>query len=360
MKKESNENKSKFFFILLLLVLAVIAFLMIRPFIVTILLAAVCAYIFYPFYKFIKKRIRSENVSAFIVTILIFTIIFLPVFFLFNTLAVEIYSSYKTFQQTLTNTSFVASGCTDKSFVCSVINYFNSSLESSAFRANLNEMIRQGSNLILKGVSTFLLSIPGRIFQLFVMFFTLFFLLRDSRKIIQGLSYIVSIKPSHVHKILKEFDNSLYAVVYGNILIAFVQGIVAAVGFYFLKVPSFMLWGFLTIIASLIPFIGPPIIWAPLAIFRMVNGYILHNSSIFWNGIIIFLYGFFIISTIDNILKPKIIGDRAKTHPLVIFFGIIGGLAFFGFAGIILGPIILTLFWTCFDIYKTEYLGNKT
>jgi len=102
------------------------------------------------------------------------------------------------------------------------------------------------------------------------------------------------------------------------------------------------MWAVLTFFAAILPFIGAPLIWFPIAILRIIEGF-LGKSNYVYSGVGLLLWGFLLVSTIDNIIKPKIIGDRAKLHPLIVFLGIIAGLKLFGFIGIIVGPVICAI-----------------
>ena len=106
--------------------------------------------------------------------------------------------------------------------------------------------------------------------------------------------------------------------------------------------------------AALIPFVGTPIIWLPAALYRFSNGLASGNNWKITSGIILFLYGALIISTIDNFLKPKIIGDKAEVHPILVLLGVLGGLKLFGIIGIIIGPVILAVFKMVVEIYEEE------
>jgi len=107
-------------------------------------------------------------------------------------------------------------------------------------------------------------------------------------------------------------------------------------------------------LASLIPYIGSSIVWLPASLMLIINGYTDMDTSIILKGMLLMLYGIFIVSTIDNILKPKLIGDKSGLHPLLVLLGVVGGLKFLGFIGVIVGPIIIALLITFIKIYEEE------
>jgi len=129
---------------------------------------------------------------------------------------------------------------------------------------------------------------------------------------------------------------------------------VGTLGLYIFGIKSPLVWGIIMVIACMIPFVGAPVVWFPLGVFKVIIGLNSGNNYETIMGIGLLAYGFIIVSSIDNLIRPKIIGDRARIHPTIILLGILGGLAIFGFIGIVVGPLILSLFLTFAEIYKTE------
>jgi predicted PurR-regulated permease PerM len=114
-------------------------------------------------------------------------------------------------------------------------------------------------------------------------------------------------------------------------------------------VPSPVLWAFLTAIISIIPVLGAGLVWFPVALYLFISGLV---AGTYWKGIVLFVYGLLVLSTIDNVLKPKIIGERSRIHPLVILFGILGGIQLIGIPGIIIGPLVLGLVDVVMGIFR--------
>ena len=150
-------------------------------------------------------------------------------------------------------------------------------------------------------------------------------------------------------QVFKRFDELSRGMVMGQIVVGVIQGVLAWIAFVILGVPSPVLWAFLTGIISIIPLLGAALVWFPIAVYLFSTGYLIGEA---WKGVALFLFGVLVISTIDNVLKPKIIGERAKIHPLVILFGILGGIQLMGLPGILMGPLILTLFDVVMEIFR--------
>jgi len=110
----------------------------------------------------------------------------------------------------------------------------------------------------------------------------------------------------------------------------------------------------ITIVAAFIPFVGSALVWFPASVTLLFRGVVANNNDLVMKSLGLFFYGLILVSSIDNFLKPKIIGQKANMHPLVILLGVFGGLSLFGFIGIMVGPLLLALFVTSLKIYESE------
>lgn len=323
---------------------------MILPLITTILTSAIVAYLFFPLYKWLLNKTKRKNLSASIVTIFVIIIIAVPIVFIANTLTREISSVYLSSRERIQEGDII----TDESAHDSLAFKINKFLADAIKRPEVLSYIDRISNSLITSLSTFVVTIPRRIINAFVMFFLLFFFVRDGDQMIQKIQMFIPLKKKYQQKLVKKFGSVTYAIIYGHFLTALVQGIIGIIGLYIFGIGSPLVWGIVMIIAAMIPFVGPPIVWFPLGIIKLAQGIIAGSSIVTLQGAGLLLYGFLVISTIDNLIKPKIIGDRAKIHPVVILLGIIGGISTFGFIGIVIGPLIISLLLTFADIYKNE------
>jgi predicted PurR-regulated permease PerM len=134
----------------------------------------------------------------------------------------------------------------------------------------------------------------------------------------------------------------------GTIIIGVIQGSLGGIMFWIAGVPSFVIWGVIMVILSIIPAIGSGLVWAPAGIILLFTGNI-------WEGIFVLLFGGIFISLVDNILRPKLVGNDTEMHPLLVFFATLGGLISFGIIGFIIGPVIMALFLALWEIYGKEF-----
>jgi predicted PurR-regulated permease PerM len=208
-------------------------------------------------------------------------------------------------------------------------------------------------NLVGQGLRWFqgvLIKIPNLVFSIFIIIFSLYFFLKNAKDIMRFIRNFFPLPKGRYRQIFQRFDDLSRGMINGQIVVGMIQGFLAWIGFVILGVPSPVLWAVLTAIISVIPLLGAALVWFPIAVYLFITGYI--AGDLWWKGIALLAYGSLVISTVDNILKPKIIGDRARIHPLIIFFGILGGIQLFGIPGIILGPLVLTLLDVVLGIFR--------
>ncbi len=348
---------SKFIFFLVIILVAWLVFLIVKPFINAVLAGIIISYIFYPVYKKINKLFKKNTVSAFTASILVILVITIPLILFLNAISKEAYVSYIIVKQKVLQGDLFGVDCGVKENpLCSVSDFFKEVISDPQNRFYIEDTIQRTTSYIIDNASTFLFSLPVLLLNLFIIIFLMFYLFKDGKNMFEKIKSLLPFKHTHQGIIFKQFSDVLYAVVYGQLLIALIQGTLGGIGFFVLGIPSPILWGVAMAFFALIPFVGPPIIWMPVALLQILSGLSQADNSLITKGILLALYGAFIIGTIDNFLRPKIIGERARIHPILVLLGVVGGLKLFGFIGLIIGPIILAIFMTLVRIYEEEKL----
>lgn len=350
----------KYFFLALLIITVYLSWLIAKPFIGAILSSFVLAYIFYPVYNWLQKKIRSKTVSSLIVSIILILLLFLPIFFFADTIVEDARVGYLVLRQKLSSGNVFGVACPDADgALCRIMDPVNQLLADPQTNVYLQEAISKGTTFVLTQITGFLLSLPRIMMQLAVTFFLLFYLFIDGEKLIQIGKKLIPLSVRHQTHILKRLQETTFAVVYGSLIVALIQGALGGFGFWLFGVSSPVIWGIVMAIFALVPFIGTAVIWLPASLFLIIVGAAEGNSAMIGNGIGLLLWGALIVGTIDNFLKPKIIGARAGIHPALILIGALGGLALIGFIGFIIGPLILAMLKTLLDIYEREGLRKR-
>ena len=329
----SLKKHSKYFLFALFILLLIGAFLIVKPFISAILTSLVLGYIFFPVYKWLNRRIKKPTVSALLMILLLLIIIFVPAFFFFNMLFGEVAAWYGSYQSTDIAIFFQE--------------HFNVILEESALE-NIDNVLGDIQTYVFTEVSSFVFSLPVKIIGFVIMMFIIFFVFRDGEKIVNAFKKTMPIEESHKYRVFKKVETTVNSLVYGEIAISVLEGIVAIIGFWLLGVSSPVLWGLVVAIVALLPAIGPLIVWLPMSIIMFLQGDVIPAIGIFLFGAII------LTLLLDIVIKPKVLGYKGHIHPIIILLGVLGGLTVFGLTGIILGPVILVLLILVVEIYVKE------
>ncbi len=216
------------------------------------------------------------------------------------------------------------------------------------------ELVTNMSTLLFNNISTFTLSTVHTLFLFFVFFYTMFFFLRDGRKMLEKVLYYLPLSGADQQRMLEKFTSVTGATIRGTFVIGIIQGSLAGIAFVFAGIESAVFWGAVMAVLSIIPVVGSGLIWVPAVIYLYATGaYVAATGLLLFCGLL--------VSSIDNILRPVLVGRDTKLHELLIFFGTFGGISLFGISGFIVGPVIAALFVTIWEIYGEtfkEYLND--
>jgi predicted PurR-regulated permease PerM len=238
--------------------------------------------------------------------------------------------------------------------VRSVIDWLISKLDLT--EEELNNAIMENASRIGKQLVSRITVEVGNVLTGFLNFifmvFTVFFLLKDGTVFLSRIRDYMPFSEEQKDRLTMQVRDIIISTLYGGVIVALVQGTIAGLAFYFLGIPSPVVWGLATSIASFIPLIGAAAVWVPATGYLFVSGAVL-------KGFILAIIGVFGISLIDNVLKPIIIGGRTKMPVLVIFFSVLGGIKLFGLIGLIMGPLVVALFVSVIEIFRNIEGGQN-
>lgn len=195
--------------------------------------------------------------------------------------------------------------------------------------------------------------ISGFSLNIFVLVFVLYFMLIGGRSMETYIYDILPFNPKNRRNIMNEVHMLVRSNAIGIPLLALIQGGIALIGYYIFGAPSPLLFGLATCFATILPIIGTAIVWGPLVIYMGVAGNWGHAIGLL-------IYALVIITNIDNFIRFILQKKMADTHPLITIFGVVIGLPLFGFMGVIFGPLMLSLFLLCLDIFKNEFLDGNS
>jgi predicted PurR-regulated permease PerM len=193
------------------------------------------------------------------------------------------------------------------------------------------------SSAILRGLSSFII---GFLFTLL----SLYYFFKDGHRLFETLKEILPVPPKQRDLLFNRFQEMVIATIYGGILIAAIQGLLGGLSFWILGISSPVFWGTAMALLSFIPLGGTAFIWAPASLLFFIQG-------AFLKGLALLGIGVFVISMVDNFLRPFLVGTRTNIHPLLLLFAVMGGIQVFGMIGLVAGPLIATLCLTLIEIY---------
>lgn len=337
------ERRSRITFYLIMLLLAYLAFILIKPYFGFVVLALIFAYIFNPLYKVFYRYNKRKNLSSAIVTVFVLLLLIIPTVFLVSKMISQASSTIKS----------VSKGSSIYSeFQIDLLSEKLSGLTGMEINleAYLEYVLTRAGKFILEDKAPALINHAADIIiGVFIMFFIMFYVFRGGRGFYEEIKELIPLKRHYKIKLFSEIENMLHAVLFGQVVTSIVQGVLCGIGLYVAGVPNALFWTFITILIGFIPFIGTPVVFVPASVYLM-----LHEQV--GAGIGLLVYGFIIVMNIDNVIKPKIIGSRANVHPVLVLLGVIGGLKVFGFIGLLVGPIIMSLLIIFLRIYSSEFM----
>jgi predicted PurR-regulated permease PerM len=212
----------------------------------------------------------------------------------------------------------------------------------------LNELLTAMQGKAVAAAGVVLQTTSGGMLGLLMALITEFYVLVEWPHIAVRLEAVLPLDPRHTRALILEFRDVSRSALVGTVATAVIQGMLAAVGYAIAGVPAPLTWGLITAIASLLPVVGTFLIWVPIA------GYEIWSGRVEW-AIFILLWGLLIVSiTTDYVIRPRLVGKKGHGHPLLMMVSLIGGIEVMGLAGLIMAPILMSLFLAVLKIYERE------
>lgn len=320
---------------------------LLEPFRDVLLWAALLAVAFRPLQKYLVARTGRPAVSALLSCVIVAVVLVLPLAFVIVMVVGELASLATTMPGEV-----VAFFDPDKPWMQHVHDWLEPPLSLDVLRSR--EFYVQQLIAMRATLSDWTLGLLSNLLEAIVKFvlvlFTLFYLFLDGPELVESLRQRLPLDPEQSEAIVRRTREVIDASLYGVLAIAVIQGILGGLGFWVLGVPSPALWGMVMTITALVPLVGTAAVWVPVVIYLLTMGD--------WSKAVgLTVWGGLVISQVDNLLRPKLVGRRAGLHPLVIFFSVLGGLRVFGFLGLFLGPVVVAITLALLDVLR---LGDTT
>lgn len=343
-----NEFNLQYKTLLLLVVLVTIAFIWILlPFYGAVFWAVILGIIFAPVQRRLQLRFnRPRNVTSLFTLTICLVIAILPVIVISALLVQEGTLLYKS----------VESGELDiAGYLAEFKDLLPASVQGLLDRMGMGDLnglrdkiakgAMTGSQYLATQAFSFGQGTFDFVVSFFIMLYLLFFFLRDGQELVRKLRTAVPLAEQQKRRLQLKFTRVVRATVKGNVVVAVTQGALGGFIFWALDIPSALLWAVIMAFLSLLPAVGAGIVWAPVAVYFLLSGMI-------WQGVVLALFGVFVIGLVDNVLRPILVGKDTRMPDYLILISTLGGMAVFGLNGFVIGPLIAALFMSTWGIFS--------
>lgn len=314
----------------LILAIFTLTFFILKPIIMPIIFGLLFSYVFGPVYKAIQKIVKNKSIATLLLVLSIILIVTIPIFYFVPSIVNQAFEVY-VMMQNLNLTEIIG-------------NFVKGDI-AATLAINLDSIIGQFFTAFLNQFKSVLINLPSLAFQFAVFLFTFYFATRDADEL--G-SYIRSLSPfskATETRFLQEFRGITNAIVFGQVLIGVVQGLALGAGLFFLGVPKALILSFVAALVSIIPVLGAWLVWFPVSIYLLIAGET-------FAGVFLLLYGALFVSSIDNLIRPYMLSKQSTLPIALSLIGTIGGLFFFGIAGLVLGPLVIAYTLIIIEFYR--------
>jgi predicted PurR-regulated permease PerM len=349
----TRSSYSQIFFGLSFVLILYLFYMMLRPFLISVILSLTLVSLFYPNYQQLNRKVRGRSgLSAILMCTIITILLIIPSFLFSIALFNELNQAYGSFQAEMpadwleqalpwqTNPLI-------REFWSGLHQYLG--VEEESIGAALSSLASRAVGFFLEHYSIILSGIGAFLLNFFIMVFSMFFFFRDGSRFLAELKRLVPLAPHYEDMLVTKLRNVVYATFFGIFATAICQGLAGGIIFFILGISNPILWGTATAIFSLVPVMGTATVWVPMAVYLILTGSVT-------KGIVLLILGSTVIGLVDNFVRPLIIEGRSDgMHLLLVFFALLGGLVLFGPAGLVLGPLITALLVAFLDIYKIEF-----
>ena len=343
-----TETRFRQAFLLLLVTAISAAFVaMIRAFLLTILLAAIFTGLAYPVSQWLLRRFHGREALAAIATlVLLLAIVIAPLLLVLGAGANEALRVTETIGPRLQQ--LVDQPGELNRLLRAVPGYDRVEPYRAQILTKAGELVGSTSAFLFAALSATTRATAVFIFQFFVLLYTMFFFLTGGPGLLRAILAYLPLTEADKERMLEKFVSVTRATLKGTILIGAAQGILGGLAFWAAGIDGAIFWGTVMTVLSIIPGIGSALIWVPATIVLITTGEV-------WRGIALAVFCALVVGSVDNLLRPRLVGRDIQMHELLIFFSTLGGLMLFGAMGFILGPILAALFVTAWEMFGTAF-----
>jgi predicted PurR-regulated permease PerM len=334
----SDAKLEAYFFTAIFLTTLILVGMLFYPFLGSVALAMVLATLTTPFYVFVSKYIKNKNISALIVTMLVSLAIMLPAIGIFYLLVDEMRSISE--NMSVEKLRWIPSFALEfHARILEAFPFFNSINFSEIFQSFLQNIGAYTANVVTSTTSLLL--------KFFVALIAFYYFTLDGKKFLREAIKLSPLDNDEDHAIVQKLKLVTYSIVRGTLVVATMQGLLVGIGFLVFGVPNPVLWGSLAAVTALVPTLGTSLVSLPAIIYLFATGHVAAAVGLT-------AWAILIVGLVDNIISPRLIGQRSQLHPLFVLLSVLGGLSLFGISGFFLGPLVFGFLAALSEIYKIK------
>lgn len=347
-KLSFNKMRSIFFFSIII-ILSIAMLYLFQPFLYPIFWAAVVAIMFYPMHAWMSKHI-PKGISLTITLASVVVVILIPLSILTTLLVNE---SIDLYQNVSSQNLQGALETADEWFAGTVLSPYieDAKINWPTYAAKIANTT---SGMVFDAVKNVTQNSLRFLFMLFIMFYTLYYFLKDGPKMLSRLMHLSPLGDTYEEMLYDQFTSTTRATLKSTMIIGGIQGTLGGLLFFIAGMEGALIWGTIMVVLAIIPAVGPPLVLIPAGIVSLLLGNV--------GPALLLLIGAVVISLIDNLIRPPLVGRDIQMHPLVVLFATLGGIFLFGISGFVIGPVIAALYTSIMSIYehyyKTELSNN--
>jgi predicted PurR-regulated permease PerM len=320
----------------------VVCYFIARPFLGTLAWALALALIAQPLHNWLTRHLHQQNWAAAIAVLIVAVVLVAPAIFVTQRIVSNVLDGVQTLKAGVALEQWRASIENNPRLV-PVLGWLETQFDLRGAAEQMIAALTTRSSTVLKS-SVWMLA------ELFITFFFLFYFFRDRSLVLNALRSLVPLSNAETDAIFQRVADTIHATVYGTLTVAIVQGALGGLMFWWLGLPAPLLWGTAMSLLAIVPVLGAFVIWLPAALWLALEGH--WGKALILSG-----WGGIVVSLVDNLLYPALVGKRLRLHTVPVFIAIVGGLMLFGGAGLILGPVVLAVTVGLVEIWRKRTSG---
>jgi len=332
-------KKFGYYFLLgIIITLALKFYSLIDDFLPSIAAGCILAYILNPVYLYFHKITKRSSISSLLVILITVTLILVPVTFIILSIQEQIQTFFN--KQTISQLTEIFQN---------LYNFIDDKLGIQISDRYSTDLITSAQDFVTVVATKMIFSFTKFLLYAFLSLFLMYYLMINSRQVIETFGQYFPLSYRNINVLLGESGKRVTSIIHGQLVIAIIQGLIGALGFFLFDVSGAVLWGSVMVIMSFLPIFGTSFIWLPACVILLIQrDYFNFFGLLLWGGII--------HNSIDNIIRPKVCAALGKTHPVTVLLGVFIGIKEWGIIGLVLGPLMISVLIILIKMFREEYI----